>query len=129
MASNLLTKSSAASLTAPGASLAIAALTAASLPAGLYRFRCYGGYTSGTVGASEQVTGGNISLYVGGVATPLGVPALIGPPFGPIVFDVNLDGATSISVGTGPQAGSAGVVYDCILLVDQAIGEETSFNV
>ena len=128
MASNLLTKSSAASATAPGASSGIAAFTAASLPAGFYRFRCYGGYTSGTLGASEQVSGGNISLYVGGVATPLGIPAMLGL-FGPFVFDVNLDGATSISVGTGPQAGSAGVVYDCILLVDQSVGEETSFSV
>jgi hypothetical protein len=128
VASSLLTKSSAASLTAPGSSLAIAALTAASLPSGLYRFRCFGGYASGTLGASEQVTGGNISLYVGGVAIPLGVPAMLGL-FGPFVFDVQLDGATSISVGTGPQAGSAGVVYDCILMVDQVAGEEVVFNV
>lgn len=128
MSSNILSKSSAASLTAPGSSPAIAALTAASLPAGLYRFRCYGGYSAGTPGASEQVTGGNIELYVGGVATPLGIPAILGF-FGPFTFDVNLDGVTSISVGTGPQAGTAGVTYNCVLIADQVIGEDTSFNV
>ena len=128
MASTILTKSSAASITAPSSSLAIAALTSASLPAGTYRFRCYGGYSAGTPGASEQVTGGNIELYVGGIATPLGVPAILGL-FGPFVFDVQLDGNTSISVGTGPQAGTAGVTYDCILLVDAVIGSEAVFDV
>jgi hypothetical protein len=128
VASSILTQSSAASITAPGASLAIAALTSTSLPAGTYRFRCYGGYSAGTPGASEQVSGGNIELYVGGVATPLGIPAVLGL-FGPFTFDVQLDGSTSISVGTGPHVGSTGVTYDCILLVDQVIGEETVFDV
>lgn len=128
MASTILTKSSAASLTAPTSSLAIAALTAASLPAGTYRFSCWAGYSAGTMGASEQVTGGNIELYVGGVATPLGIPPVIGL-FGPFNFDVQLDGNTSISVGTGPQNGSTGVVYDCILHADAVIGNEVVFNV
>lgn len=118
MASTLRTQESAASAVAPAASLAIAALSAGSLPAGQYTVRCWGGYSDGTIGASEQVNGGNINFYVGATAIPLGIPPVVGALSGPTEFSVNLDGSTQISVGTGPNVGSTGVRYVCRITAD-----------
>lgn len=127
MASTILTDFSGASVTAPGALAAIASISAALLPSGLYRVQCYAGYSAGTPGANEQVTGGNIALYVAGIPHLIGIPAMLGY-FGPFEILVNLDGATAISLGT-VLAGTAGVTYQCLLMAEQRVGDEVTFNV
>jgi hypothetical protein len=124
MASTIQTQYSAASVTTPGAFLAIASLPANKLPQGQWRIRAAAVYV-GTIGTAEQASGGNVALYVGATSIPLGMPAIAGQMFNFPPLDLYLDGSTVVSVGTSSAVGSSGVTYDCILCMDQLQGNET----
>lgn len=109
MASKLVTATAAASVTAPGASTAIADVPASSLPAGWYQIEAHAGYSLGTPAAAEEASGGNIALYVAGTVNALAIPPVIGLS-GPFRFEVELDGTSDVSVGS-IGAGTAGVEY------------------
>ncbi len=79
------------------------------------------GYNSGSPGASEGASGGNIGLYVDDVLiSELGVPPSIGLQSNPWEFVMFLEGGEVISAKS-IGAGTAGVSYNVHIVVTPAV--------